>query len=93
MGAPSDNSPLASALGCWPQLFHLCVCLCMFVRAGHHAEANEGAGFCIFNNIAVAAAHALQVHALTRIAIVDYDVHHGGRLGGSRSVGAGVCRL
>jgi acetoin utilization deacetylase AcuC-like enzyme len=34
-------------------------------------------GFCVFNNIAVAAAHALEVRGLSRIAIVDYDVHHG----------------
>eukprot|EP00798_Chlamydomonas_sp_ICE-L_P009637 gene9637-7550_t len=44
---------------------------------GHHAERSEGCGFCIFNNIAVAAAHAMEVHGLSRIAIVDYDVHHG----------------
>lgn len=46
-------------------------------HAGHHAERAEGMGFCIFNNIAVAAAAALEVHGLTRVAIVDYDVHHG----------------
>lgn len=34
-------------------------------------------GFCVFNNIAVAAAHALEARGLSRIAIVDYDVHHG----------------
>ena len=34
-------------------------------------------GFCLFNNIAVGAAHALEAHALERIAIVDFDVHHG----------------
>ena len=44
---------------------------------GHHAERDKAMGFCIFNNIAVAAAHALQTHQLTRIAIVDFDVHHG----------------
>jgi hypothetical protein len=36
-----------------------------------------GMGFCVFNNIAVAAAHALETRGLRRIAIVDYDVHHG----------------
>jgi hypothetical protein len=36
-----------------------------------------GMGFCVFNNIAVAAAHALEARGLKRIAIVDYDVHHG----------------
>jgi len=44
---------------------------------GHHAEHNKAMGFCIFNNIAVGAAHALQVHKLKRVAIVDFDVHHG----------------
>ena len=44
---------------------------------GHHAEHNRAMGFCIFNNIAVGAAHALQQYHLERVAIVDFDVHHG----------------
>ena len=44
---------------------------------GHHAERDRGMGFCLFNNIAVAAAHALAAHGLSRVAIVDFDVHHG----------------
>lgn len=44
---------------------------------GHHATRNHAMGFCIFNNVAVAAAHALAVYGLTRVAIVDFDVHHG----------------
>jgi acetoin utilization deacetylase AcuC-like enzyme len=44
---------------------------------GHHAERNCAMGFCFFNNIAVAAAHALEHHGLERVAIVDFDVHHG----------------
>ncbi|MCW8899249.1 MAG: histone deacetylase family protein [Gammaproteobacteria bacterium] len=44
---------------------------------GHHAEHNKAMGFCIFNNIAVGAAHTLQTHQLKRIAIIDFDVHHG----------------
>ena len=44
---------------------------------GHHAEHNRAMGFCFFNNIAVGAAHAITVHQLKRIAIVDFDVHHG----------------
>ena len=44
---------------------------------GHHAERDSTMGFCIFNNIAVAATHAMQVHGLRRVAIVDFDVHHG----------------
>src|ERR1051325_5709381 len=43
---------------------------------GHHAERNRAMGFCLFNNIAVAAAHA-RAKGLSRVAIVDYDVHHG----------------
>ena len=44
---------------------------------GHHAEHNKAMGFCIFNNIAVGAAHALHAYQLERVAIVDFDVHHG----------------
>ena len=44
---------------------------------GHHAERGRAMGFCIFNSIAVGAAHALAVHGLERVAIVDFDVHHG----------------
>lgn len=44
---------------------------------GHHATRTRAMGFCIFNNVAVAAAHALARHGLERVAIVDFDVHHG----------------
>jgi acetoin utilization deacetylase AcuC-like enzyme len=44
---------------------------------GHHAERARAMGFCIFNNIAIAAAHALAAYGLQRVAIVDFDVHHG----------------
>jgi acetoin utilization deacetylase AcuC-like enzyme len=44
---------------------------------GHHAEAHRGMGFCLFNNVALAAMHARAVRGITRIAIVDWDVHHG----------------
>ena len=44
---------------------------------GHHAERNQSMGFCLFGNIAVGAAHALEAHGLERVAIVDFDVHHG----------------
>lgn len=44
---------------------------------GHHATRNRSMGFCLFNNVAVAAAHALVAHGLQRVAIVDFDVHHG----------------
>jgi acetoin utilization deacetylase AcuC-like enzyme len=44
---------------------------------GHHAEANRAMGFCLFNNVAVAARHALANHKLERVLIVDWDLHHG----------------
>jgi acetoin utilization deacetylase AcuC-like enzyme len=44
---------------------------------GHHAEYDKGMGFCFFNNIAIAAAYAKEKYKLERIAIVDFDVHHG----------------
>lgn len=44
---------------------------------GHHAERATGRGFCIFNNVAVAATYALEELGLERVAIVDWDVHHG----------------
>lgn len=44
---------------------------------GHHAESDRAMGFCLFNNIAVGAAHALQEHGLKKVAIVDFDVHQG----------------
>ncbi len=44
---------------------------------GHHAESNRALGFCVYNNIAVGAAHALEEHGLKKIAILDFDVHQG----------------
>ena len=44
---------------------------------GHHAESARAMGFCLFNNIAVGAAHALEEHGLNKVAIIDFDVHHG----------------
>ncbi|MGZ8983563.1 MAG: histone deacetylase family protein [Methylotenera sp.] len=50
---------------------------CNIRPPGHHAGRASAAGFCIFNNVAVAAAHALEHHGLQRVAIADFDVHHG----------------
>ena len=44
---------------------------------GHHATRDQSMGFCIFNNVAVGVAHALEHHGLERVAVVDFDVHHG----------------
>ena len=44
---------------------------------GHHAEKSRAMGFCLFGNIAIAAQHALDRHGLNRVAVVDFDVHHG----------------
>lgn len=50
---------------------------CAVRPCGHHATFSKAMGFCIFNNVAVGAAHALQAHKLQRVAILDFDVHHG----------------
>ncbi|OGD15628.1 MAG: hypothetical protein A2W20_07010 [Candidatus Aminicenantes bacterium RBG_16_66_30] len=44
---------------------------------GHHAEASQARGFCVFNNVAVGAEHLLRTHGLERVLIVDWDLHHG----------------
>jgi len=50
---------------------------CAVRPPGHHAEANRSMGFCLFNNVAIAAEYARQIHSYKRIAIIDFDVHHG----------------
>lgn len=50
---------------------------CAVRPPGHHAEYAKSMGFCFFNNVVVAARHALEAHGLERVAIVDFDVHHG----------------
>jgi acetoin utilization deacetylase AcuC-like enzyme len=50
---------------------------CAVRPPGHHAEPVRAMGFCLFNNIAVGALRAREVHGLSRVAVVDFDVHHG----------------
>ncbi|WP_321528909.1 histone deacetylase family protein [Sedimenticola selenatireducens] len=50
---------------------------CAIRPPGHHAERDRAMGFCYFNNVAVGAAHAIAQYGLERVAIIDFDVHHG----------------
>lgn len=63
---------------------------CAVRPPGHHATPAQAMGFCLFNSVAVGAAHALAAHGLARVAIVDFDVHHGN---GSQDYAAGEPRV
>ncbi len=63
---------------------------CCVRPPGHHAERAAAMGFCFFNNIAVGIRHALDVHGLQRVALIDFDVHHGN---GSEDIFRGDSRV
>lgn len=69
---------------------HSQTAFCAVRPPGHHATQSQAMGFCFYNNIALAAAHALAVHGLKRVAIVDFDVHHGN---GTEAIFAGDERV
>ncbi len=56
---------------------HHQLAFCAVRPPGHHAERDKAMGFCLFNNVAVGAAHALEVYDLNRVAIIDFDAHFG----------------
>jgi acetoin utilization deacetylase AcuC-like enzyme len=63
---------------------------CSVRPPGHHAERDAAMGFCFFNNVAVGIRHALDHHGLSRVALIDFDVHHGN---GSEDILAGDDRV
>ena len=56
------------------------ICFCLVRPPGHHALSDRAGGFCIFNNLGIAARYAIQNHGLRRILIIDWDIHHGNGL-------------
>jgi acetoin utilization deacetylase AcuC-like enzyme len=63
---------------------------CAVRPPGHHASREQAMGFCFYNNVAVAALHAIEKYGLQRIAVIDFDVHHGN---GTEAIFAGDARI
>jgi acetoin utilization deacetylase AcuC-like enzyme len=80
--AGSFEAALHAAGGAVAAVDRLCdggatVAFCGLRPPGHHAERDRAMGFCLLNNVAVGAAHALAAHRVERVLVVDWDVHHG----------------
>ncbi len=80
---PGSRAAILRAAGAVPQAIDMVMAgdvknaFCAVRPPGHHAEATRVMGFCFFNNIVIGAHHARAAHGLTRIAVIDFDVHHG----------------
>jgi acetoin utilization deacetylase AcuC-like enzyme len=82
-GSPGSGEAILRAAGALVEGIDLVMkgkvrnAFCAVRPPGHHALSNRAMGFCLFNNVAVGAAHARAVYGLKRVAVVDFDVHHG----------------
>ena len=81
--SPGSRNAILRAAGAVVQAVTIVMCgdsdnvFCAVRPPGHHALPNRAMGFCFFNNVAVGAASARAVHGLNRVAVVDFDAHHG----------------
>src|SRR5688572_24333100 len=81
--SPGSRNAVLRAAGSVVQAVTLVMCgdtdnaFCAVRPPGHHALRNRAMGFCLFNNVAVGAASARAGHGLNRVAVIDFDVHHG----------------
>ena len=81
--SPGSRNAILRAAGAFVQAVTIVMCgdsdnvFCAVRPPGHHALPNRAMGFCLFNNVAVGAASARAAHGLNRVAVVDFDAHHG----------------